>query len=216
MGCWQFAGCRIRSEHYDLHATALYRAVYRQRDAHVRGGRQRDDDRRGHYGRGKRHRGIRLYSRCKAEAVSPIRGPDTSLSWAISAARGECPLQTAPFGSDLGRFRLAGNEEGQRNLPSYGEAEVSGTLLTDVIDFTGFFPTNLTALCRIRQAHAEFRAVWSRLLSSKRTTAPIRSSCSTAVRSGPARTHRISLSAEACWRWSSPMTRMLSSTTERP
>ncbi len=46
--------------------------------------------------------------------------------------------------SDFGRFRLAGNEEGQRNLPSYGEAEVSGTLLADVVDFTGFFPTNLT------------------------------------------------------------------------
>ena len=42
------------------------------------------------------------------------------------------------------RFRLAGNEEGQRNLPSHGEAVINGTLRAPLVDFTGFFPTNLT------------------------------------------------------------------------
>ena len=42
------------------------------------------------------------------------------------------------------RFRLAGNEEGQRNLPSHGEAVINGMLRAPLVDFTGFFPTNLT------------------------------------------------------------------------
>ena len=42
------------------------------------------------------------------------------------------------------RFRLAGNEDGQRNLPSHGEAVINGTLRAPLVDFTGFFPTNLT------------------------------------------------------------------------
>lgn len=42
------------------------------------------------------------------------------------------------------RFRLAGNEEGLRDLPSHGEAVINGTLRAPLLDFTGFFPTNLT------------------------------------------------------------------------
>jgi len=42
------------------------------------------------------------------------------------------------------RIRLAGNEDGQRELLSRGTAEIAGTLNTDVLEFTGFFPTNLT------------------------------------------------------------------------
>ena len=41
-------------------------------------------------------------------------------------------------------FRLAGNEEGQRNLPSHGEAVINGMLRAPLVVFTGFFPTNLT------------------------------------------------------------------------
>ena len=50
----------------------------------------------------------------------------------------------AVWRSNGGRFRLAGNEEGQRDKPSHGEAAVSGTLIADMVDFTGFFPANLT------------------------------------------------------------------------
>lgn len=43
-----------------------------------------------------------------------------------------------------GRVRIAGNEEGQRALPAYGAADIAGLLSADVLEFTGFFPTNLT------------------------------------------------------------------------
>jgi len=41
-------------------------------------------------------------------------------------------------------IRLAGNEEGQRELLSRGTAEIAGVLNADIFEFTGFFPTNLT------------------------------------------------------------------------
>ena len=44
-----------------------------------------------------------------------------------------------------GRFVLAGNEEGQRGLPSRGEVFVSGTLSADMIEFTGYFPNTTPA-----------------------------------------------------------------------
>ncbi|MDD4102089.1 MAG: hypothetical protein PHU80_05585, partial [Kiritimatiellae bacterium] len=44
----------------------------------------------------------------------------------------------------IGNLRIAGNEEGQRELLSHGEATVSGYLNVNILEFTGYFPTNLT------------------------------------------------------------------------
>ena len=41
------------------------------------------------------------------------------------------------------QFRLGGNEEGQRDLPSHGEATISGTLSASMVSFTGYFPLSL-------------------------------------------------------------------------
>jgi len=51
----------------------------------------------------------------------------------------------AVLNTTAARLRIAGNEDGQRGFQSRGVAEVSGTVLSDVLEFTGYFPTNTAA-----------------------------------------------------------------------
>ena len=51
----------------------------------------------------------------------------------------------AILASPSSRIRLAGNEDGQRSQPSYASVSVAGLLTASILEFTAFFPTNLTA-----------------------------------------------------------------------